>query len=181
MKFFNSFLRGGVPKKYNTKKYNISCYSLGLGLSTYSNILCRLLKNGLHIKYSRLLANLILIFNYELFIYQLDFGWVGRMNFSNLLNTAVDLIKPPFVIQTTTVPKKLKRKIKLKYLIKIVYKGENLRAAIALKQLINNCTTFSDIKLKYRLYKSILTTFLQTTNSNLFKKKLLIFKKFFKN
>lgn len=141
----------------------------------------RFFKNGLYLQYSSLFSALVLTFNYERVVHKVESQQLGVKNFLDLLYFVINLIKPPFVIQTTTVPKKLKRKIKLKYLVKIVYKNETLRNSIAIKQLINSCTTFADVKLKYRLYKSILTTFLQKTDSILFKKKVLIFKKFFKN
>jgi hypothetical protein len=101
-------------------------------------------------------------------------------NFFLLIHDVISLIKPPFVLQTTSVPKKLKRKIGLKYLIKIAYKNENDRFAIALKQLISNCMSFDDANFKNRLYKSIMSTFYAGKNSELFNKKLLVFRKFFK-
>ena len=152
-----------------------------LVISSYCNILSRFFKNGLYIQYSKILSQLILIFYYEMFVYNSSLQQFSIKNFLDLLTSVINLVKPPFVIQTTTVPKKLKRKIKLKYLVKIVYKNESLRSSIAIKQLINNCTTFADVKIKYRLYKSVLTTFLQKSESILFKKKILIFKKFFRN
>ena len=150
----------------------------------YYNIISALCKNGLYTQYSIILSKIVLVFNFNggLKISTTTNDGLGTfVNFIFILNTIIDLIKPPFVVQTAIVPKKLKRKIGLKYLIKIVYKNEISRKAVAIKQIINNSNSFTDVRIQTRLYKSIISTYTLGNESILYKKKLLIFKKFFKN
>jgi hypothetical protein len=58
------------------------------------------------------------------------------------------------------IPKKLKRKTKQKYLIKIVYRSENKRLKSSFKQLYYYSSKFTDSKFKVRLYKSMMYSFL---------------------
>ena len=97
-----------------------------------------------------------------------------------MFNFLIDLIKPPFVVKSISIPKKLRKKLKRKFLVSIVYKNENKRAKSSLKQLYYYSNQFSDSNFKIRLYKSILISFCDYKNSELFKLKLAIFKKFFK-
>jgi hypothetical protein len=92
----------------------------------------------------------------------------------------MNLIKPPFVVKSVTLPKKLKKKTKRKYLIKIVYKNENKRLKSAYKQLYYYSNKFNDSNINVRLYKAFMFSFLDWRNSYLFKLKSMVFKKFFK-
>jgi hypothetical protein len=103
-----------------------------------------------------------------------------KLNSTYIFNATIDLIKPPFVIKSVLVPKKLRKKTKKKYLVKIVYKNENKRVRSALKQLCHYGNKFGDGNFNIRLYKSILFSFLDWKNSYLFKLKTTIFKNFFK-
>jgi len=153
--------------------YNIHLYRYGL-LSSF------FFKNGLLMRYSCMLSQLVFIFYCDSYIKQTVNGFNFTKGFINNVLTAVSLIKPPFVTKTVSVPKKLKRKIGLRYLIKIVYKNESLRFSVALKQIINSCNTVVDNSIKMRLYKSICQINQLGVESHLYKKKLLVFKKFFK-
>jgi division protein CdvB (Snf7/Vps24/ESCRT-III family) len=73
----------------------------------------------------------------------------------------MNLIKPPFVIKSVIVPKKLRKKTKKKYLIKIVYKNENKRLKNAYKQLYYYSNKFTDSKVNIRLYKAFMFSFLE--------------------
>lgn len=105
---------------------------------------------------------------------------VKKHNSLYLFNLVINMIKPPFVIKSITVPKKLKKKTKKKYLIKIIYKNENKRIKSSYKQLYYYSNKFTDSKISVRLYKSILFSFLEWKSSHLFKLKSAVFKKFFK-
>jgi hypothetical protein len=70
------------------------------------------------------------------------------------------LIKPPFVIKSVAIPKKLRKKTKQKYVIKIVYKNENKRLKSSFKQLYYYSNQFPDNRFDVRLYKSLLFSFL---------------------
>jgi len=77
-----------------------------------------------------------------------------------IFDIITNLVKPPFVIKSVSIPKKLRKKTKQKYLIKIVYKNENKRLKSSYKQLYHYNNKFNDNGFKLRLYKSILFTFL---------------------
>lgn len=104
-----------------------------------------------------------------------------RLSSVFIFESTLSLIKPPFVVKSILVPKKLRKKSKKKYLVKIVYKSNNKRVKSALRQLCHYSNKFNDGNFNVRLYKSILFSFLERKNSYLFKLKTTIFKNFFKN
>ncbi len=103
-----------------------------------------------------------------------------RLSSIYMFEIITNLIKPPFVVKSVAIPKKLRKKTKQKYLIKIVYKSENKRLKSSYKQLYHYNNKFNDNSFKLRLYKSLLFTFLDWKQSYLFKLKTMVFKKFFK-
>ena len=151
------------------------------------------LKNGYLLKYKNIFS--IVLKNLNFFLYQKnDFflkqypnvGWIlinsfeKNLNYTHIFNTTINLIKPPFIIKSILVPKKLKKKTKQKYLVKIVYRDENKRMKNSFKQIQYFSKKFDNNKFSVRLYKSLLFTFLEWKDSYLFKLKLVVFKKFFK-
>jgi hypothetical protein len=151
------------------------------------------LKNGSLLKSRILLSNVLSNFNN--FIYFNNFyilnkhpnsSWIvnnileKKHNFSQVFGLITNLVKPPFVVKSILVPKKLRKKTKKKYLIKIVYKNESKRIKSAYKQLYYYSNKFNDSKFNVRLYKSLMFSFLDWKDSYLFKLKTMIFKKFFK-
>jgi hypothetical protein len=83
-----------------------------------------------------------------------------KLNYLYVFNIVSNLIKPPFVIKSMLIPKKLRKKTKQKYLIKIVYKNENKRLKNSYKQLNYYSNKFTDGKYSIRLYKSLTYSFL---------------------
>jgi len=83
-----------------------------------------------------------------------------KFNYVHLFNVVTDLIKPPFVVKSVVIPKKLRKKTKQKYLIKIVYKSESKRLRNSYKQLCYYSNKFSDNKFGIRLYKALIFSFL---------------------
>lgn len=83
-----------------------------------------------------------------------------KLNYLYVFIIVSNLIKPPFVIRSTLIPKKLRKKTKQKYLIKIVYKNENKRLKNSYKQLHYYSNKFLDSKFSTRLYKSLVFSFL---------------------
>lgn len=83
-----------------------------------------------------------------------------KNNFNYIFEITANLIKPPFVVKSILIPKKLRKKTKQKYLIKIVYKNEDKRLKNSYKQLYYYSNKFPDGKFKTRLYKSIVFSFL---------------------
>ena len=152
-----------------------------------------LINNGLLTKSKLILADVFRNFNF--FLYQnTDFifknyptqKWIvedmvyKKLNYLYAFDIVTNLIKPPFVIKSMLIPKKLRKKTKQKYLIKIVYKNENKRLSSSYKQLHYYSNKFVDAKFKIRLYKSLTFSFLDWKESYLFKLKTMVFKKFFK-
>ena len=83
-----------------------------------------------------------------------------KLSYLYAFDIVTNLIKPPFVIKSMLIPKKLRKKTKQKYLIKIVYKNENKRLKSSYKQLHYYSNKFTDSKFKIRLYKSLTLSFL---------------------
>ncbi len=152
-----------------------------------------LIKNGLFTKSKYILSKVFKNFNY-FFYYNQQFiyknypsqKWIiedmvdKKLNYLYVFTIVSNLIKPPFVIKSMLIPKKLRKKTKQKYLIKIVYKSENKRLKNSYKQLNYYSNKFTDGKFSTRLYKSLTYSFLDWKNSYLFKLKTMVFKKFFK-
>lgn len=84
-----------------------------------------------------------------------------KLNYLYIFDIVTNLIKPPFVIKSILIPKKLRKKTKQKFLIKIVYKNENKRLNSSYKQLYYYSNKFSDSQFKVRLYKSLTFSFLE--------------------
>ena len=84
----------------------------------------------------------------------------NKLNFLYIFNIVLNLIKPPFVVKSVLIPKKLRKKTKQKYLIKIVYKNDNKRLKSSYKQLYYYSNKFTDSNYKIRLYKSFMFSFL---------------------
>lgn len=152
-----------------------------------------LIKNGFFTKNRFLLSNVFKNINYFLnnnknFIcinYQ-PIKWIlddileKKLSYIYIFNIITDLIKPPFVVKSLAIPKKLRKKTKQKYLIKIVYKSDNKRLKSSYKQLYYYSNKFHDGSFKIRLYKSLIYSFLDWKQSYLFKLKSMVFKKFFR-
>jgi hypothetical protein len=85
---------------------------------------------------------------------------VNRLNYSHIFSIVTNLIKPPFVIKSVLIPKKLRKKTKQKYLVKIVYKNDTKRLKSSYKQLYYYSNKFTDSKFQVRLYKSLMFSFL---------------------
>ena len=59
--------------------------------------------------------------NYAGLSWYFDNIYNKNINYINILNSVFNLIKPPFIVKSMSIPKKLKKQIKVKYFIKIVY------------------------------------------------------------
>lgn len=118
--------------------------------------------------------------NYPTIKWILEDFFLKKKDYTYIFDIFINLIKPPFVITTMLIPKKLKRKTKQKFLIKIVYRNEDKRLKSSFKQLYYYSSKFTDSKFKVRLYKSMMYSFLDWKSSYLFRFKSMVFKKFFK-
>lgn len=191
MKFFPYKL----SKVFNIKKHEqnfvkIHTQNTVTTISLFSKFLTT---HGFFIKNKTMLVDIVRNCNYFFynncdFIFEhyptikwiLEDFFLKKTDYTYIFNIFINLIKPPFVITTMLIPKKLKRKTKQKYLIKIVYRSENKRLKSSFKQLYYYSSKFTDSKFKVRLYKSMMYSFLDWKNSYLFRFKSMVFKKFFK-
>ena len=201
MKFFQiSFYK--IPKKINfVKNKTLHNYTIipfrkfkFQQLSTTTNTFNKfLIKDGFFTKNQLILSNVFKNINYFLynnkdFIYRnyQHIKWVlddvldKKLSYIYIFNIIINLIKPPFVVKSLAIPKKLRKKTKQKYLIKIVYKSDNRRLKSSYKQLYYYSNKFPDGSFKVRLYKSLIYSFLDWKQSYLFKLKSMVFKKFFR-
>ena len=152
---------------------------LNFGFSTkYKNILLNIFKK---INFFLYFNNTFIYSNYLNVIWVFDNIFEKKLNYQVVFNDLVNLLKPPFIIKSLQVSKKLKKKLKIKYTIKIIYKKDNKRVKNSLKQLYYNSNNYYDNKFQIRLYKSILISLLDWKQSNLFKFKNMVFKNFFKS
>ena len=142
-----------------------------MGIKVFS---CFFLRNGLLLKYKNKLSFILQNLNYFLnnkktFISEnyTSIGWVlddvfeKNLNFVKIFNMTTNLIKPPFVVKSLLVPKKIKKKMKQKYLVKIVYTNETKRINNSYKQIKYYSNKFANNRFNVRLYKAILMTFLE--------------------
>jgi hypothetical protein len=193
LKFFyknkNINIKGKFFKKFTTTSMNYS-NSTDNNVKYFTKFI---IKGGSLIKEKKSITTIMKNFNFFLY-YNYDYIYsnypilesvvvnlvLKKLNFIDLFNKIITLIKPPFIVTSLAVPKKLRRKIKKKYLIKIIYKNENKRIKNSYKQLYHYSKKFIDSNFKVRLYKSFMFSFLDWKNSHLFKLKIAIFKNFFK-
>lgn len=191
MKFFYKNQEKTLYNKVNNKKKVLRLYESSTeNVPEFIKFIC---KDGLLTKgrssFLQLNKNLNWFFyqncnfifdNYPNIKWIVDDLVTNNLNYISIFNITTNLIKPPFVIKSVAVPKKLRKKTKQKYVIKIVYKNENKRLKSSFKQLYYYSNQFSDNKFNVRLYKSLVFSFLDWKNSHLFKLKTMVFKKFFK-
>ena len=83
-----------------------------------------------------------------------------KLSYIYIFNLVMNLVKPPFIVKSVLIPKKLRKRTKQKYLVKIVYKNDSKRLKNSYKQLYYYSNKFPDSKFKVRLYKSLLFSFL---------------------
>lgn len=98
--------------------------------------------------------------NYAGLSWYFDNIYNKNINYINILNSVFNLIKPPFIVKSMSIPKKLKKQIKVKYFIKIVYNKENKRIYNSYKQIYFYSNKFFESKFETRLYKALIFTFL---------------------
>lgn len=84
-----------------------------------------------------------------------------KRNYLSIFDLTMDLVKPPFVIKSEIVSKKLRKKTKQKYIIRIIYKNENKRLSSAFKQIFYYSKRFNDSSFSVRLYKALTLSFFE--------------------
>ena len=199
MKFFKqankNYINFYKPKDcdgifFRNCKYSSSSIDTIINITNFSNFITNnglLLKNKVSLGY--IIKNLIqyiylnqkhICLNYPNIKWVIDDVFEKKLNYIYIFDLIINLIKPPFIIKSVLIPKKLRKKTKQKYIIKIVYKNNSKRLRSAYKQLYYYSNKFSDGKFQTRLFKSLLFSFLDWKQSYLFKLKTMVFKKFFK-
>ena len=190
--FFKQKTNIFFTKNQNGKYFNTNLIK-ETNPTNLSKFIVFLTKKGLHTKEKKTFKSIFKNFNFffnsnvsYLYANYPNVKWILEDMFENkhnviyLFNIILNLIKPPFVVKSTLIPKKLRKQTKQKYLIKIVYKNDNKRLNSSYKQLYYYSNKFTDSSYKIRLYKSLMFSFLDWKNSHLFKLKTMVFKKFFK-
>jgi len=173
LKFFyknnKTFFKQKQTNSFKQKQTNLSVLD-DFKILNFSKFLT---KDGKFIKNKLILSDVLKNLNFFLYFNQnyiynqypntksiLENFFFKKNNYLSLFDLTTDLIKPPFVVKSMLIPKKLRKKTKEKYLIKIVYKNENKRLNSSFKQLFYYSNKFTDSKFKTRLYKSLIFSFL---------------------
>lgn len=99
--------------------------------------------------------------------------------FDDLINHLGKFISCAYAITAVPVPKKLKRKLKKKFIHELKYIKTSTREKIAMKWLKYSTVYYNNNKLLVRLFKSVINTCIEGRESKLFKKKLYIYRKIF--
>jgi len=188
--FLKKSIKRGLISIISPQKLNLTSAYINIEFLEFVRFFS---KDGLLVRERNLFCGIVRNLNYFFyqncsFIYEnypnikwiLEDMVVNRLNYSHIFSIVTNLIKPPFVIKSVLIPKKLRKKIKQKYLVKIVYKNDTKRLKSSYKQLYYYSNKFTDSKFQVRLYKSLMFSFLDWKSSHLFKLKTMVFKKFFK-
>lgn len=101
-------------------------------------------------------------------------------NINFLLYWLTSLLEPLFTLKCLGVPKKYRKKLKKKFIFNIFFLKKEKRSMIFLKWLYLNTFLFNDKKFFMKFFKSLLDIFLKNKKSNLYLKKIIIYKKIFK-
>ena len=137
--FVNFFLKKGLKKKYN--------YMYTYIIKNFNNFFLKSYKtfSEKNIKMRQLFKEI----SEKKTIYDI------------IIEHTLKLIESPFIIKAITTSKKIKKKLKKKFLMKITYLKENKRLQNSFKQLYFYNLAFFENNFKIRLLKSIITTFLE--------------------
>lgn len=194
MKFF-TVVRYNIPTKVKYKRIQLYKFTNFLFAVTSSSdfevnksfTFCNFfLKKGFKRKYKKFLG--FAVFNFNNFLLNnfefiksnfTSIGWLLQEMFTKkhffgfVFNFMLNLIESPLYVKSKTIPKNLKKKlrIKQKYLLKIAYLNKSKRLKNSYRQLHNYSKMFDDSNFKIRLYKSILYTFLEYKESYIYKLK----------
>lgn len=161
------------------KNYSIYKYFIGDEDFIYdykivaNNFINFFLRKGLKNKYKRFLSFVVYNFNYFV-VNNLQYISNNYPNISSLLGEMVFqksfysvviepmlwMLEPPFYVKVIKASKRVKKKTKKEFVIKIVYLKSDKRLNSSIRQLKHYTGTFGDSKFKIRLYKSFLLTFL---------------------
>jgi hypothetical protein len=90
------------------------------------------------------------------------------------------LIEPMFTLKCLSVPKKYRKKLKKKFTFNIFFLKKEKRKNVFLRWFYLNTFTFNDQNFYKKLLKSLLDIFLKNKKSNLYLKKIIIYKKILK-
>lgn len=158
-KFTKVFMRDGNFKKTN--------YLMSSVFTLFKNYFLRstFFKRSL-----RTIGKKINIFDNEMAFYK----------FNDLIYYLGKFIACAYSVSAIPIPKKLKRKKKkAKFIFKLKYVRTQIRERVAMKWLKHSVLYYNNRKILIKLYKSIVNTCVEGKNSNLFKKKLHLYKKIF--
>jgi len=186
---------------YSIKKKGLNYYQYDKIIDKYFNKLIKFFfKNGFLGKQTQtLLSTFSQIFLFFLNKFNKDFKGYGYNNYlnvrefyfllnntkqfnnlTNIIQWIVSLNYTQFDIHIQKIPKKYKKKNKKKYTYKIKYLGKGKQIGNVLRWICLTNYNFNTYGFKKRLFLNILDLLLNFKKSNLFSKKIIVYKNFLK-
>lgn len=180
--------------KYTTKK--LTSLKRSNNISLLLRFLNFLVKNGLKIRYANILSSGVLKL-YSMFFffnktlasenkYYKDMflvipNFLNFYSFKIILHFFSSLLEPFFYMRVKKVEKKYRKKLKKKFTIQPIYVKPQKRVGFVLKTLVNYTNLFSSYSLSERMFLSLFKTLIEQKNSFLYRRKLYMYSKLFKN
>lgn len=164
--------------------------------SFFKKIVMLSLKRGLKLKFFNYISSAFKFFFYlflhnnsHIFskyknVYNIYYSFFNLTNlFFNvnfLLFWLSSIIEPMFTLKCLSVPKKYRKKLKKKFTFSIFFLKKEKRKDVFLRWVYLNTFVFNDLTFYKKLLKSLLDIFLKNKKSNLYLKKIIIYKKILK-
>jgi len=108
-------------------------------------------------------------------------NFLNFYNFKTILNFFLLLLEPFFYMRVKKVEKKYRKKLKKKFTIQPIYVKPQKRANFVLKNLITYTNLFSSYLLEDRIFLAIFKSLIEQKSSFLYRRKLYMYSKLFKN
>lgn len=179
----------------NNKIFYKNIYNFKLK-SFFKKIVMLSLKRGLKLKFFKYISSAFKFFfylflhnNLHMFskyknVYNIYYSFFNLTNlFFNvnfLLFWLSSIIEPMFTLKCLSVPKKYRKKLKKKFTFSIFFLKKEKRKNVFLRWMYLNTFVFNDQMFFKKFLKSLLDIFLKNKKSNLYLKKIIIYKKILK-
>ena len=185
-----------VKKKITYNNQIMLSTKRSTNLSIISRFLNFLVKKGLKIRYTNILSKSIarlyfmfFFFNKPLSVdnkYYKDMflivpNFLNFYNFKTILLFFTSILEPFFYMRVKKVEKKYRKKLKKKFTIQPIYVKPAKRNSFVLRSLVNYTNLFSTYSLSERLFLAIFKSLTEQKNSFLYRRKLYMYSKLFKN
>lgn len=165
-------------------------------LSLISRFINFLIKKGLKIRYVSTLNKSITRLYFMFFFFNKTLGldnkyyrdmflivpnFLNFYNFQTILFFFNSLLEPFFYMRVKKVEKKYRKKLKKKFTIQPIYVKPKKRSSFVLRSIVNYTNLFSSYSFSERLFLAVFKSFTEQKNSFLYKRKLFMYSKLFKN